>query len=134
MRSFCGPFFDHSGSIATFPSSINPAGAITGFYEDTSFVFHGFLRDPDGTITTFDPADSMATFPTSIRCHFPTKALTGLLAGLASTTLRMLNEPFVKFIASSDQVAPWPESSNNAAEQSNPRETWPISRVLLTLL
>ena len=34
--------------------TINPAGAITGFYVDASDVVHGFLRAPDGTITTFD--------------------------------------------------------------------------------
>lgn len=34
--------------------SINTAGAIAGQYADTNGVFHGFLRSPDGTITTFD--------------------------------------------------------------------------------
>jgi hypothetical protein len=33
---------------------INPAGAITGFYSDSKNVYHGFLRAPDGKITTFD--------------------------------------------------------------------------------
>src|SRR6266478_4820572 len=54
--------FDPLGSTSTSPSAINPAGAITGYYEDTSFVFHGFLRAPNGgeerppkvTFTTFD--------------------------------------------------------------------------------
>lgn len=35
-------------------SAINPAGAIAGQYVDTSGVFHGFLRSPDGTITPYD--------------------------------------------------------------------------------
>jgi hypothetical protein len=30
----------------TFPSSINPAGEITGSYTDEYFVSHGFLRIP----------------------------------------------------------------------------------------
>jgi hypothetical protein len=34
--------------------SINPAGTITGFYVDTNNVFHGYLRNRDGNITTFD--------------------------------------------------------------------------------
>jgi hypothetical protein len=34
--------------------SINSAGAIAGMYADASNVYHGFLRAPDGTITTFD--------------------------------------------------------------------------------
>ncbi len=33
---------------------VNPARAITGAYIDSSNVYHGFLRAPDGTITTFD--------------------------------------------------------------------------------
>jgi hypothetical protein len=33
---------------------INPAGAITGWYFDTSGATHGFVRAPDGMFTTFD--------------------------------------------------------------------------------
>jgi uncharacterized membrane protein len=36
-----------------FPTSINPAGAITGLYRDMK-GYHGFLRAPDGAITTFN--------------------------------------------------------------------------------
>ena len=47
--------FDAPGAVnATFVSGINPAGAITGFYRDVNFVYHGFLRAPDGAITTLD--------------------------------------------------------------------------------
>jgi hypothetical protein len=38
----------------TYPVAINPAGAITGYYADASWVYHGFVRAPDGKITTFD--------------------------------------------------------------------------------
>src|SRR6267143_1457156 len=38
----------------TTAQSVNAAGAIAGSYEDTSNVFHGFLRSRDGAITTFD--------------------------------------------------------------------------------
>ena len=38
----------------TFAASINPAGAITGYYLDVNGVFHGFLRAPNGSVTTFD--------------------------------------------------------------------------------
>jgi hypothetical protein len=41
-------------SNGTQGASINPAGAIAGQYSDTSGVFHGFLRSPDGVITAFD--------------------------------------------------------------------------------
>jgi len=30
----------------TFPSDVNPAGAITGYYIDADGVYHGFLRTP----------------------------------------------------------------------------------------
>lgn len=48
--------FDAPGAVFTLPLCINPAGVIAGFYGDTSFVPHGFLRSRDGTITTFDAA------------------------------------------------------------------------------
>jgi hypothetical protein len=38
--------FDPPGSTSTQPTSINDAGAITGFYADASGVTHGFLRSP----------------------------------------------------------------------------------------
>src|SRR5439155_14500922 len=38
----------------TYPSSINQAGAICGAYLDESNVYHGFVRAPNGTLTTFD--------------------------------------------------------------------------------
>jgi hypothetical protein len=50
--------------------SINDEGAITGSYSDNSGV-HGFVRSPEGIITSFDPPNEIggfgpATFPTSI--------------------------------------------------------------------
>src|SRR5262249_21425603 len=41
-----------SGKVGGPP--INQAGAITGTYFDANFVGHGFLRAPDGGLTTFD--------------------------------------------------------------------------------
>jgi hypothetical protein len=42
------------GTQPAVTSGINPAGAITGWYIDASNVYHGFLRAPTGSITTFD--------------------------------------------------------------------------------
>jgi hypothetical protein len=42
------------GSFATFPASINPEGAITGYYE-SECGFRVFLRARDGTFITLDP-------------------------------------------------------------------------------
>ncbi len=41
-------------STATFPTSINDAGQISGTYLDASSVEHGFIRDASGNYTTFD--------------------------------------------------------------------------------
>jgi len=48
--------FDPPGAAppGTFTHDINPAGAIVGLYFDAMLMGHGFLRAPDGTITTFD--------------------------------------------------------------------------------
>src|SRR5215831_7580741 len=55
ITTFDPPGAGTTGGRGTFPTSINPSGAITGHYRDaTSVPFHGFLRAPDGTITTFD--------------------------------------------------------------------------------
>ena len=89
LRAPDGTFtkFDVPGSICTpalpvctQPSGINPAGAITGFYQDANFVSHGFLRAPDGTFTIFDAPGvrcrslSPCTLPSGIN---PAGAITG---------------------------------------------------------
>jgi hypothetical protein len=38
----------------TYSYGINTPGAVTGWYIDGGWVWHGFLRAPDGSITTFD--------------------------------------------------------------------------------
>ena len=53
--------FDPPGSQGTAPGSINPAGQIAGSYFDSSFATHGFLRNPDGTITSFDVPGFLGT-------------------------------------------------------------------------
>jgi hypothetical protein len=66
LRAPDGAFttFDAPGGSSTFANSINPAGAIAGYYDvfTTSIVFHGFLRAADGTITTFDAPAALYTF------------------------------------------------------------------------
>src|SRR6266478_3443825 len=42
------------GTICVSPLIINANGAIAGYYIDSSNVKHGFLRDTNGVITTFD--------------------------------------------------------------------------------
>lgn len=70
--TFEAPGADTTGdNNGTYPSSINNWGAITGSYQDTNNTFHGFLRHPNGTFTTFEApgADSgpfNGTTPSSI--------------------------------------------------------------------
>lgn len=46
--------------------SIDQAGDVTGSSYDGAGVTHGFVRNPYGTITQFDPPEGTQTFPTSI--------------------------------------------------------------------
>jgi hypothetical protein len=49
------------GAFDTFVTGINPAGAITGWTFDGT-VYLGFVRAPNGTVTTIAPPGSTATF------------------------------------------------------------------------
>lgn len=58
---------DVPGSQHTSPVSINNRGQIVGEYQDAAGVFHGFLREPDGTFTTIDgPQGAGGTAATGI--------------------------------------------------------------------
>jgi hypothetical protein len=46
---------DSPSPSQTFPQSINPAGVVTGYYNDVNSVPQGFLRARDGTFIPFDP-------------------------------------------------------------------------------
>jgi hypothetical protein len=56
--------FDPPDAILTLPTSINDAGAITGLYIVANGRALGFVRDPHGKFTSFDPGPD--TFPKSI--------------------------------------------------------------------
>ena len=54
-----------------FGHCLNPAGAVTGYYFDTNWVGHGYLRTPDGIIIEFDApsagtGEGEGTFPVGI--------------------------------------------------------------------
>lgn len=61
-----------SGALqGTAGLSINTAGVITGEYTDANYVYHGFVRATDGTITEFDASGAgtgvyQGTFPSGI--------------------------------------------------------------------
>jgi hypothetical protein len=54
ITKFDAPGAGTAANQGTFPSGINPSGAITGFTRDANAARHGFLRAPDGTFTIFD--------------------------------------------------------------------------------
>jgi len=42
------------GTTTAWAQCVNPAGAVTGYYFDQNGAIHGYVRNPDGTIATFD--------------------------------------------------------------------------------
>jgi hypothetical protein len=60
--------FDVPGSTNTYPMSINKTGSVAGDYDSNSGM-HGFVRAPDGTITSFDPQRSIQTVANRINCR-----------------------------------------------------------------
>ena len=58
--------YEGTGCFSDCPVSLNDWGAITGVYIDTNFVYHGYLRSPEGKIVTVDPIGSTFTFPDGI--------------------------------------------------------------------
>jgi hypothetical protein len=55
--------YEGTGCFSDCPVSLNDWGAITGIYIDVNFVYHGYLRSPEGRIVTVDPVGSTYTFP-----------------------------------------------------------------------
>jgi len=58
--------YEGTGCFSDCPVSLNDWGAITGVYIDANFVYHGYLRSPEGKIVTVDPLGSVGTLPFSI--------------------------------------------------------------------
>jgi hypothetical protein len=52
--------FDIPGASSTFPTGINPAGTVTGYFRGAGGL-HSFLRTSDGAITPFDPCSSCSS-------------------------------------------------------------------------
>ena len=79
QRETCFTTFDAPGAgtgpfQGTLPEAINPAGAIADYTLTPAALYHGFLRDPDGALTTIDVPGARQTFPYSIN---PAGAIAG---------------------------------------------------------
>ena len=68
VTSSLPPVFVYDQQSLTVPHwvSIDQAGDIAGSYTDTNGVQHGFVRNPYGTITSFDPPEGNHTTSTGI--------------------------------------------------------------------
>jgi hypothetical protein len=53
------------GTIETYPTGLNDAGTMVGFWDATGYVTHGFTF-AGGKVTSFDPPGSISTYPTGI--------------------------------------------------------------------
>ena len=58
--------YEGTGCSSDCPTSLNDSGAIIGTYIDSNFVYHGYLRTPNGRIVTVDPSGSVFTWSSSI--------------------------------------------------------------------
>jgi len=85
-----------AGPVGTMPQSINPAGAITGYYWDANYATHGFLRTSDGTITTFDAPGA------AITTNFGTQALSIDPAGEITGQFEDVSGAYHGFLRSAD--------------------------------
>lgn len=69
--------YEGTGCYSDCPVSLNDLGAIMGTYIDSNFVYHGYLRTPDGKIVTVDPLGSVFTWSSSMNDF---EAITGYYA------------------------------------------------------
>ena len=58
--------YEGTGCSSDCPTSLNDSGAVMGTYIDSNFVYHGYLRSPDGSIVTVDPSGSIFTWSSDI--------------------------------------------------------------------
>jgi hypothetical protein len=54
----------------TFPQGINDAGQVAGYYVDGNDVYHSFVRDSNGSITTFDVPGACTAVPPPADCAY----------------------------------------------------------------
>src|SRR6266849_2178678 len=53
--------FDPPGSVDTVPQGVNDRGQSVGRFRDSAGIFHGYLRQGDGSFVTIDPPGSIFT-------------------------------------------------------------------------
>ena len=84
----------HGHFNGTNPNAINDAGVVTGVYYDANNVSHGFLRSPEGGMTTFDPPGSTGTTPIALNLESDVVGYYVDEKGLFGAFLRRANGTF----------------------------------------
>lgn len=90
--------FDVPGAAGTFPIVFNAVGATAGHFTiDGSQAWHGFLRDPDGGIVTFDAphAGARGTFVQGVNAE---GAVTGFARDDTGRSYGFLRKPDGSFV------------------------------------
>jgi hypothetical protein len=117
--------YQGTGCPSDCPMSLNDWGAITGIYIDANFVYHGYLRSPNGNITTFDPVGSVFTWSSGLNDF---GAITGYYADANNVYHGFLRIPCGQWCEDNEQgtTAATPVSpasslqSPTTANQANP--------------
>jgi hypothetical protein len=55
--------FEVPGALGTYPMSVNNSMAVTGYYLESPTSARGFLREGDGTLTTFSAENADRSEP-----------------------------------------------------------------------
>lgn len=55
-----------TGCFSDCNTYINDVGSVVGTFIDSNFIYHGYLRAPNGRIVTVDPSNSTSTFVAGI--------------------------------------------------------------------
>ena len=89
--------FSVPGAFGTYPMSINASMTVTGYYYVSPTVARGFLRETDGTITTFDVAGGVWTGPEGINDAGNVTGFYELVAGVPQGFLRYADGHIITF-------------------------------------
>lgn len=116
---------DFPGATYTAAIAINDAGVITGTYLDTNNFYHGFLRQADGTMISFDPLSSNQTQGLAINSIGQIAGYYGTAAGKVYGFIREVGGTFITVDPSGDGRATFPswidDSGNVSGEGSDSR-------------
>lgn len=110
----------YQGTFYSFPDGLSTSGAVTGFVIDAAYGDHGFVRTPDGNVTTFDfpGVGIQATYGWSVNAKSEVTGQYIDANGASHGYLRTANGEFLSFDAPWAVIGPnlgtIPEANNDA--------------------